>query len=140
MNSRASAGQRIAVADSWWLVLFRPILDRIDAGLEQGRIDVRLPDGRQRVLGGRQQGPAVRVDLRRWRALARLALNGSVGWYQAWEAGEWDADDPVQLFDLFMRNRLALGEIGWRGLLAIAIAVTIGLFHHQLFGVVAFST
>ncbi|MBL8546734.1 MAG: hypothetical protein JNL81_09720 [Hyphomonadaceae bacterium] len=38
------------------------------------------------------------------------------------------------------RNRLALGEIGWRGLLGIAIAVAIGLFHRQLFGVAAFST
>ena len=38
------------------------------------------------------------------------------------------------------RNRLALGEIGWRGLLGIAIAVAIALFHRQLFGVAAFST
>jgi len=38
------------------------------------------------------------------------------------------------------RNRLALGEIGWRGLLAIAVAVAIGVFHRQLFGVAAFST
>lgn len=38
------------------------------------------------------------------------------------------------------RNRLSLGEIGWRGLLGIAIAVAIGLFHRQLFGVAAFST
>lgn len=38
------------------------------------------------------------------------------------------------------RNRLALGEIGWRGLLAIAVAVAIAVFHRQLFGVAAFST
>lgn len=38
------------------------------------------------------------------------------------------------------RNRLALGEIGWRGLVGIAIAVAIALFHRQLFGVAAFST
>src|SRR5690606_7007093 len=38
------------------------------------------------------------------------------------------------------RNRLALGEIGWRGLLGAAIAVAIALFHQQLFGVAAFST
>lgn len=38
------------------------------------------------------------------------------------------------------RNRLALGEIGWRGLLGIAIAVAIALFHRQLFGVAVFST
>ncbi len=38
------------------------------------------------------------------------------------------------------RNRLALGEIGWRGLLGVAIAVAIALFHRQAFGVAAFST
>lgn len=38
------------------------------------------------------------------------------------------------------RNRLAFGEIGWRGLLGVAIAVAIALFHRQLFGVAAFST
>lgn len=38
------------------------------------------------------------------------------------------------------RNGLALGEIGWRGLVGIAIAVAIALFHRQLFGVGAFST
>jgi cyclopropane-fatty-acyl-phospholipid synthase len=39
-----------------------------------------------------------------WRALLRLATGGSVGWYQAWEAGEWDSPDPVPLFALFMDN------------------------------------
>jgi uncharacterized membrane protein len=38
------------------------------------------------------------------------------------------------------RNRLDVGEIGWRGLVGIAIAVAIALFHRQLFGVPAFST
>lgn len=38
------------------------------------------------------------------------------------------------------RNKLALGEIGWRGLMGVAIAVAIALFHRQLIGVAAFST
>lgn len=38
------------------------------------------------------------------------------------------------------RNKLSLGEIGWRGLAGVAIAVAIALFHRQLFGVAAFST
>jgi uncharacterized membrane protein len=38
------------------------------------------------------------------------------------------------------RNKLALGEIGWRGLAGIAIAVGIALFHQTLFGAPAFST
>ncbi|MEZ5959379.1 MAG: NnrU family protein [Hyphomonadaceae bacterium] len=38
------------------------------------------------------------------------------------------------------RNRLALGEIGWRGVLGLAIAIAIAVFHRQLFGAAAFST
>jgi uncharacterized membrane protein len=38
------------------------------------------------------------------------------------------------------RNRLALSEIGWRGLAGLAIAIVIALAHQQLFGVAAFST
>jgi len=38
------------------------------------------------------------------------------------------------------RNKLNVAEIGWRGLLGIAIAVTIALLHQQAFGVAAFST
>ena len=89
---------------------FHRILDRIDAGIEAGTLEAVLPDGTFRVLGGRGNGPLVQVNLNSWRALIRLGQSGSVGWYQAWEAGEWDSPDPVPLFDMFMRNRLSLGS------------------------------
>lgn len=90
--------------------LFHRILDRIDAGLACGTLEAILPDGRFRILGGRSEGPQVHVDLHNWRALVRLTLSGSIGWYDAWDAGEWSSPDPVPLFDLFMRNRLTLGS------------------------------
>ena len=58
---------------------FHRLLDRIDAGLAEGSLAATLPDGRARLLGGRVPGPAAVVDLRRWRALLRLAMGGS-GW------------------------------------------------------------
>jgi cyclopropane-fatty-acyl-phospholipid synthase len=91
---------------------FHRILDRIDAGLETGSIQTRLPDGSTRLLGGRAPGFAGQVEIRDWRALLRLASAGSVGWYQAWEAGEWASPDPVPLFAAFMANGEALGETG----------------------------
>jgi cyclopropane-fatty-acyl-phospholipid synthase len=91
---------------------FHKILDRIDAGLEHGSIHLRLPDGSTRLLGGRADGFAAEIELRDWRALLRLSISGSVGWYQAWEAGEWASPDPVPLFALFMANGEALGETG----------------------------
>ena len=86
------------------------VLDRIDARLARGKIEATLPDGSHRVLGGRAKGFAVKVDLASYRALLRLATGGSVGWYQAWEAGEWSSPDPVSLFALFMDNAVELSD------------------------------
>jgi len=83
-------------------------LDRLDRGIAEGSLELLLPNGRARLLGGREEGPAAVVDLRSWRALLRLALEGSSGWYEAWAAGEWASPDPVQLFALFSRNRAGL--------------------------------
>jgi len=91
---------------------FHKLLDRIDAGLESGSILGRLPDGSTRLLGGRSPGYAAEIEIRDWRALLRLATNGSIGWYQAWEAGEWSSPDPVPIFALFMANGEALGDTG----------------------------
>lgn len=89
--------------------LFHRLLDRIDAGLIWGALEGHLPDGSVRMLGGRGDGPLAVVQLHSWTALVRLALSGSVGWYVAWERGEWSSSDPVPLFDLFMRNGRTLG-------------------------------
>ncbi|MGV7120704.1 class I SAM-dependent methyltransferase [Sphingopyxis sp. 550A] len=91
---------------------FHRQLDRIDAGLAHGTLEGYLPDGSVRILGGRGKGPTAVVYLKSWTALVRLALSGSVGWYRAWDLGEWDSPDPVPLFDLFMRNGEALGNAG----------------------------
>ncbi|MGB7372194.1 MAG: cyclopropane-fatty-acyl-phospholipid synthase family protein [Erythrobacter sp.] len=88
---------------------FRTVLDRIDAGLETGSLLAHLPDGTTRMLGARKPGFDVEVWLRDWRALLRLATGGSIGWFRAWEAGEWEADDKVMLFALFTANARTLG-------------------------------
>ncbi|MEP2235056.1 MAG: cyclopropane-fatty-acyl-phospholipid synthase family protein [Alteripontixanthobacter sp.] len=88
---------------------FHKVLDRIDSGLERGSLLGHLPDGTSRLLGGRLPGQSCEVMLHDWRALIRLATNGSIGWYQAWEAGEWSSPNPVALFALFMDNGKNLG-------------------------------
>ncbi|WP_132385711.1 cyclopropane-fatty-acyl-phospholipid synthase family protein [Novosphingobium sp. PhB165] len=106
-------GRAIGVGPQWlarlWSGGIARILDRIDAGLVRGSIEATLPSGETRLLGGREPGFGAVVELKSWRALLRLATAGSVGWYQAWEAGEWDSPDPVPLFALFMDNALSLG-------------------------------
>ncbi|MES1971247.1 MAG: cyclopropane-fatty-acyl-phospholipid synthase family protein [Pseudomonadota bacterium] len=101
--------------------LFHRMLDQIDLGLETGAIEASLPDGTNRVLGGRGDGPVAIVEIASWTALIRLATGGSAGWYIAWSRREWTSPDPVPLFDLFMRNRRPLGEVGRaRGIMRLA--------------------
>ncbi|GLV21082.1 cyclopropane-fatty-acyl-phospholipid synthase [Sphingobium sp. TomMM35A] len=114
---RASAVRRLPEDEpSRWLERltaphFHRLLDRIDSGLEKGKLEATLPDGTIRMLGGRAAGPACEVRLVRWRALLRLIAGGSAGWYRAWAAGEWSSPDPVPLFELFMANAMTLGNV-----------------------------
>jgi cyclopropane-fatty-acyl-phospholipid synthase len=91
---------------------FRKLLERIDAGVVEGRILATLPDGAERQFGGRHPGPDARLHLHSWRALVRLISSGSVGWYKAWSLGEWSSPDPVRVFETFSRNGETLGHTG----------------------------
>jgi cyclopropane-fatty-acyl-phospholipid synthase len=91
---------------------FHAMLDRIDAGLAEGRMEVILPDGSVRGFGGRGPGPHAAIRIDHWTALVRLITSGSVGWYKAWERGEWTSADPVPIFELFSRNAASLGNTG----------------------------
>ncbi len=109
-----AAGRGIGSGPQWlariWASGAQQMLDRIDAGLASGSLHVALPDGSTRLLGGRAGGFVAEVTLHDYRALLRLATGGSVGWYQAWEAGEWSSPDPVPLFALFMANATTLDD------------------------------
>ena len=90
---------------------FAAVLDRLDERLELGGIEATLPDGSHRRIGFHCDGPVAVVRLHNWMPLVRLATSGSVGWYKAWAAGEWTSPDPVSLFELFMANAVALGDV-----------------------------
>ncbi len=92
--------------------IFHRFLDRLDTAFGYGMIEVHLPDGSVRIIGGRGPGPAARIRLHSWSALVRLMLSGSIGWFRSWMAGEWESDDPVSLFAAFSTNRGALAEVG----------------------------
>jgi cyclopropane-fatty-acyl-phospholipid synthase len=110
-----AAGRSLGIGPQWlarlWAGGVHRILDRIDAGLARGSIMATLPDGSMRLLGGREKGFDAVVELRSYRAMLRLATGGSVGWYQAWDLGEWTSPDPVPLFALFMDNAATLGGV-----------------------------
>ncbi|PHR20939.1 MAG: SAM-dependent methyltransferase [Sphingopyxis sp.] len=113
------ARKRFGTGGGWLARLTAPgfhrILDRIDEGLDHGTFEGRLPDGTTRVLGGRGDGPSARITLHSWNALLRLVNSGSIGWYRAWEKGEWESPDLVEVFDIFTRNRAGLKDTGRAG-------------------------
>jgi cyclopropane-fatty-acyl-phospholipid synthase len=109
-----AGGSRLGFGPQWlariWAGRLDRILDRIDAGLARGSVELVLPDGRIRLLGGRAPGFEAAATLFSIRAVLRLVTSGSVGCYQGWEAGEWASPDPVALFALFVDNAKALGN------------------------------
>lgn len=109
---KGHAVETVRGPSGWLWLLMRPMVERIDRGIVAGTIDATLPDGSRRVLGGRGEGPMAVIELRSWRALLRLAMDGSAGWYEGWAKGEWASPDPVQIFALFSRNRHALAQGG----------------------------
>ncbi len=108
------SGRRYAAEPGFVARLFTPatnrLLEIIDRGLERGTLHGTLPDGSRCTLGGRAPGFECDVTLHDWRALLRIATNGSIGLYQAWEAAEWSSPDPVNFFALFVANSDSLGD------------------------------
>jgi cyclopropane-fatty-acyl-phospholipid synthase len=115
-DERQGAGHAGSNGPFHWVIdrlagfAMRGMLRRMDRGIDAGVLLGTLPDGSPCVLGGRAAGPEAIVRLNKWRGLWRVATGGSIGLYRAWENKEWESSDPLQLFDLFVRNRQSLGE------------------------------
>lgn len=80
------------------------ILERALAGLEEGALVVRVPDGTLRRFG---TGEPERMEIRSERFFRRVATRGSMGLGESYTAGEWDADDLPALMALLFRNARA---------------------------------
>jgi len=109
-----NSGERFAASPSLLTRLISPgfhtMLRRIDAGLEQGSLLAHFPDGTSQLLGGRSPGFDAEIGLKDWRSLLRLAANGVIGFYQGFEAGEWETPDMVALLALMSANVRDLGD------------------------------
>jgi cyclopropane-fatty-acyl-phospholipid synthase len=84
-----------------------PVLERMLRGLEGGTIAVRLPDGTEARVGS---GPVVRMSVHDPRFYRRLAAGPRLGLGEAYQAGEWRADDLPTLLELLLRNARRAGD------------------------------
>lgn len=83
------------------------LLERALAGLEEGALEVRLPDGSVRHFG---TGDPVAMEIRSDRFFRRVATRGTIGLGESYTAGEWKADDLPAFIALLFRNARAARE------------------------------
>src|SRR6202165_260395 len=72
--------------------------------LRRGTLDVTLPDGRTRGLGGIEPGPSAAMTLYNYGFASRLLKGGDIGIAEAYLRGEWDTPDLTQFLYLFCVN------------------------------------
>jgi len=76
-----------------------------------GRLTLGLPNGRTIDIGGREPGPQAGLQLRRWRAVERLFLQGDLGLALAFRDGDWDSPDLLALLEFGLANEAAWGSL-----------------------------
>ncbi len=78
------------------------LLTRSLAGLHEGTLVARLPDGTERTFGS---GPPQTMEIADLPLLIRrLATRGTIGLGESYQAGEWTSPDVVGLLELLYRN------------------------------------
>lgn len=90
------------------------LLTRPLSNLAQGRLTVELGK-HQRVFQGEDTGLNATMRVRNpWTMLRRIAMHGSMGFAEAYIAGDWDSPDLSELLHLLLLNQPSL-EKAWKG-------------------------
>ena len=74
-------------------------------GLENGRVDIALPDGRVFRIDGAAEGPTARLDVRNPALFTRVAREGELGFCEAYLDGWWDTPDLQALLDVLLSSK-----------------------------------
>jgi len=75
-------------------------------GLKQGRLEVRLPDGAERLFGHGQ--PTASLVVHDENAFRRTLEAGDIGFAEAYLDGQWDSPDVAALLTLLASNRASI--------------------------------
>ncbi|WP_208948217.1 SAM-dependent methyltransferase [Segnochrobactrum spirostomi] len=85
--------------------------ERVLAGIARGRLTILLPDGTRLQNAIREPGREAELRIVHWRALARLVLDGDVGFARGYVEGDWDSPDLVALLGLCADNSDGLAQL-----------------------------
>jgi len=94
---RAPAGSPAAVKTVFALL----------ARLQQGSLDLQLPDGSS-LHAGDDQGPRAMLRIKDWALASRVLAKGDIGFAESYIEGHWSSQDLVSLLKLMLRNREVL--------------------------------
>jgi cyclopropane-fatty-acyl-phospholipid synthase len=85
------------------------LLERIG----HGRVEVALPDGSLRALGG--GAPVSRLEVADWGVFGAALRRGDIGFAEAFIDGRWSSPDLAQLLTVIARNRAAIERAVYGG-------------------------
>jgi cyclopropane-fatty-acyl-phospholipid synthase len=85
------------------------LLERIG----HGRVEVALPDGSLRALGG--GAPVARLDVADWGVFGAALRRGDIGFAESFIDGRWSSPDLAQLLTVIARNRAAIERAVYGG-------------------------
>jgi len=84
------------------------LIERLLPSLQSGRLTLVLPDGATVERRGERPGPEAILELKRWRGLGRVLIEGEDGFVNGYIDGDWTTRDLVTLLELGVRNEMAL--------------------------------
>jgi len=91
--------------------LLRYLVNQAVPDLAIGRLVVQLPGGELVCRGKAGAQPEMTIEIKRWRAMWKLAFGGEIGFAQSYINGDWLVGDLRMLFHLIMANETAFRPV-----------------------------
>jgi len=81
-----------------------------ESRMEKGSLVINYPNGASHLIRAKKAGPNAIINIKRWRAMQRLLLGGTVGGAKSFILGEWTSPDLVAVVELFAVNQKPFSE------------------------------
>lgn len=83
---------------------YERIFDRIFCPMREGRLTVKLPDGRRLEYGQGQGGTGAEITVRDARLFKKCFWHGDVGFGESYVDGDWDTPEITAVIEWMIRN------------------------------------
>lgn len=85
--------------------VYEIIFWRVISAMRRGTLEITLPDGSQRHIGGQETGPLASLHIRDPRFYRDCVLQADVGFGESYVNGYWDSEDIAAVVRWFLINR-----------------------------------